>query len=131
MLTRRPEKLLAGILMVTVVAVIVAGYVEGDPFGLIQTGSSGAPGDDDCATSCHGDTTPNSGGMQDVTFSVAEYIPGEDVDISVNVSGGGHEKFGFEMVVIDSNGDSVGNFSIAVGDTTLVTASDGYDYILM
>lgn len=55
--------------MVTVVAVIMAGYVEGHENGLIETGFSGAPGDDDC-TSCHGDTDPNSGGMQDVTFSV-------------------------------------------------------------
>ena len=116
--------------MVTVVAVITAGYVEGDPFGLIQTGSSGAPGDDDCATSCHGDTDPNSGGSQDITFSVAEYVPGADVDINVTVSGGGHEKFGFEMVVIDGDGDSVGNFSITVGDTNLSTASDTYDYIM-
>ena len=115
--------------MVTVVAVIMAGYVEGHQFGIIETGYSGAAGDDDC-TSCHGDADPNSGGMQDVTFSVAEYMPGEDVDISVNVSGGGHEKFGFEMVVIDSTGDSVGNFSITVGDTNLSTGSDTYDYIM-
>ena len=115
--------------MVTVVAVIMAGYVEGHQFGIIQTGFSGAAGDDDC-TSCHGDTGPNSGGSQDVTFSVAEYVPGEDVDIEVVVSASGHDKFGFEMVVINGNGDSVGNFSIEVGDTTLVTASDGYDYVL-
>ncbi len=115
--------------MVTVVAVIMAGYVEGSLFGIIETGYSGAPGDDDC-TSCHGDTDPNSGGSQDIMFSVAEYIPGEDVDINVNVSGGGHGKFGFEMVVIDGNGDSVGNFSITVGDTNLSTASDTYDYIM-
>ncbi|HIG63868.1 MAG TPA: PKD domain-containing protein [Marine Group III euryarchaeote] len=129
MLTRRPEQLLAGILIVTVIAVIAAGYVQGHQDGDLDAGYSSAPGDNDC-TSCHSDTGPNDGGSLDVTLSVTEYVPGENVDIDVAVSGGGHDKFGFEMVVINGNGDSVGNFSIEVGDITLVTASDGYDYIM-
>ncbi|MCS5525223.1 MAG: hypothetical protein NZ782_01890, partial [Candidatus Poseidoniia archaeon] len=130
MLTRRPEQLLAGILIVTVIAVIAAGYVQGHVDGDLDSGYSSAPGDDDC-TSCHTDANPNDGESSlDVTLSVAEYVPGEDVDIDVVVSGSGHDKFGFEMVVINDNGDSVGNFSVEVGDTTLVTASDGYDYIM-
>ena len=130
MLTRRPEQLLAGILIVTVIAVIAAGYAQGHQGGDIDPGYSSAPGDNDC-TSCHTDANPNDGESSlDVTLSVAEYVPGEDVDIDVTVSGSGHDKFGFEMVVINGNGDSVGNFSIEVGDITLVTASDGYDYIM-
>ena len=129
MLTRRPEQLLAGIMIVTAIVIIAAGYVQGHqtPADGLEPGYSSAPGDDDC-TSCH---TDNDGvSSLDVTLSVAEYVPGEDVDIDVTVSGSGHDKFGFEMVVINGNGDSVGNFSVDVGDTTLVTASDGYDYIM-
>ncbi|HIM33628.1 MAG TPA: hypothetical protein EYI97_04000, partial [Candidatus Poseidoniales archaeon] len=120
---------MAGIMIVTVIAVIAAGYVQGHEGGDLDSGYSSAPGDDDC-TSCHSDIDPNDGGSLDVMLSVTEYVPGENVDIDVTVSGGGHEKFGFEMVVINGNGDSVGNFSVDVGDTTLVTASDGYDYIM-
>ena len=132
MLTRRPEQLLAGIMIVTVIVIIAAGYVQGHQGGDLDPGYSSAPGDGDCTSSaCHTDANPNDGESSlDVTLSVEEYVPGEDVDIDVVVSGSGHDKFGFEMVVINGNGDSVGNFSIEVGDTTLVTASDGYDYIM-
>ncbi|MEO2237032.1 MAG: hypothetical protein ABGW95_02150, partial [Candidatus Poseidoniia archaeon] len=86
---------MAGILIVTVIAVIAAGYVQGHQEGDLDAGYSSAPGDNDC-TSCHSDTGPNDGGSLDVTLSVTEYVPGENVDIDVAVSGGGHDKFGFE-----------------------------------
>ncbi|MAH17974.1 MAG: hypothetical protein CL960_05750, partial [Euryarchaeota archaeon] len=123
---------MAGIMIVTVIVIIAAGYVQGHQGGDLDPGYSSAPGDGDCTSSaCHTDANPNDGESSlDVTLSVEEYVPGEDVDIDVVVSGSGHDKFGFEMVVINGNGDSVGNFSIEVGDTTLVTASDGYDYIM-
>ncbi len=133
MLTRRPEKLLAGILMVTVVAVIMAGYVEGHNLGDVQPGYSGAGGDDGDCASCHTDDTSNSGGSQSVVFDVAEYIPGEAVEVNVTVVGDGHEFFGFAMVVVDEEDDSVGNFEIALGNTGVIandTNDYGYDYVL-
>ena len=69
-------------MIVTVIVIIAAGYVQGQQDGDLSgdPGYSSAPGDGDCA-SCHNDIDPNDGGELTLALSVSEYVPGEDVDI--------------------------------------------------
>lgn len=79
------------------------------------------------ASSCH-NNTPNSGaGSVTITYSDTnlKYIDGQTYDMTVSTDEVGKVKFGFEITVVDANGDSVGKLIIPNGNTTISAPSNG------
>ena len=84
-----------------------------------KTGSSGAPGDQTCA-SCH---NPASGGNGSLVISggVAPngYDAGQTYNMSVTITHTGSSKFGFNLVALDSNNASIGTLTAGSGSQVL------------
>jgi len=79
------------------------------------------------ASTCH-NNTPNSGtGSVSITYSDSnlEYVPGDTYDMTVTTSESGKVKFGFEITVVDANGDSVGKFIIPNGVNNVSAPAGG------
>ena len=79
------------------------------------TGHTAAPGEQSC-TRCHGTFPVNSGpGNITITGIPANYLPGQQVPVTVTVSDPSVEAvlFGFQMTAVDSQGRKAGDFTFA------------------
>ncbi len=86
---------------------------------------TGAPGEANC-TACHSGATMSAEGVVDFTLSGGPmYIPGTSYPITISTVGGG--KNGFELTILDADGNQAGTFS--AGANTSVTSAGGRQYI--
>ena len=70
-----------------------------------------APGEANC-TSCHGDFPINSGkGNISITGVPANYLPNQQIPVTVTMNEENAVLFGFQMTAIDGQGKKVGTFS--------------------
>ncbi len=77
---------------------------------------SGAPGENSCIL-CHTDFPINSGsGEFTVEGLPANYMPNQQVEITVRLADGAALNFGFQLTAVDSTGAAAGTFSLPVQD---------------
>ena len=75
-------------------------------------GHTGAPNEADCA-SCHSDFPVNSGtGSVIISGLPNNYLPGQQIPISVTVNQAEAVTFGFQLTAIDSQGNRVGTYTL-------------------
>ncbi len=75
-----------------------------------------APGESSCIN-CHGDFELNSGpGSVVISGIPSNYLPGQEVAITVTTSQEDAVVYGFQMTAIDSQGSAVGTFTLPVED---------------
>jgi hypothetical protein len=73
---------------------------------------TGAPGEANC-TACHGEFPVNSGtGGITIGAIPANYVPNQQIPITITVSQADAVTYGFQMTVIDSLGKQVGTFTL-------------------
>src|SRR5262245_31152607 len=80
-----------------------------------QSARTGAPGEKTCGDdlTCH-NTVPNTfGGNVAITYSDAGniYVPGNTYTVTVTVTDGTQQKFGFEITSLDSANEQAGTFA--------------------
>jgi hypothetical protein len=86
-------------------------------------GLTGAPGEGNC-TQCHtGAATQSAAGNVNL-FATTEYIVGTDYTFEIGMGGSTN---GFEMTVLDANGNQAGTFT--AGTNTSVASQGGKEYI--
>ena len=87
---------------------------------------TGAPGDGNC-TQCHSGSVLDAEGSIDFTVSGGpNYVPGSAYPITIS-SFGGSVKNGFEMTIVDADGNQAGTFT--AGDNSGVTVAADREYI--
>lgn len=95
------------------------------------TASTGAPGETTCArSSCHSGT-PNSGsGELILTYSetALTYEPNTVYDFTVTVADDSKSRFGFQLVALNEDGSSAGNF-IEAAPNMSISSNNGKEYI--
>ncbi|HUF05000.1 MAG TPA: choice-of-anchor V domain-containing protein [Aridibacter sp.] len=92
----------------------VSGYVDGPP-----PSHTGAPGEFTCAV-CHVVGFSELGGPEiTITGLPAEYVPGENIQVTVTVRQTNSVAFGFQLTSIDSAGRQAGTFSIPKGNNQM------------
>lgn len=85
-----------------------------------------APGEANC-TSCHVDFPLNSGpGKVTMSGLPANYLPDQQVPITVTVNQAGATVFGFQLTAVDSQGREVGTFSIPNQTPPQMQILDGF-----
>jgi hypothetical protein len=93
-----------------------------------KAGKTGAPGENTCIQ-CHSGNMLNdpSGSMEitHATMSNNEYTPGQMYDMSVVVSHPGSTLFGFSIVALDANGQSVGTWTSGSDNQSAVAMISG------
>ncbi|MDP8208041.1 MAG: choice-of-anchor V domain-containing protein [Candidatus Electryonea clarkiae] len=110
--------LMVSIIIISSVSVLFA-YSGGPP-----DNKCGIPGTNDC-TQCHNSFGLNSGdGTLDFT-DLTIYISGETYDLSVSLSDEDQSRWGFELAVIDMEGNQAGN--LVVSDEENTQLSDNED----
>lgn len=73
---------------------------------------TGAPLENNC-TACHGGSPANSGsGNIVITGLPANYLPGQQIPLTVTVSQGDAVVYGFQMTAIDNLGRKVGTYAL-------------------
>lgn len=79
-----------------------------------KAGKTGAPGENTC-TQCHAGTALNAGGgyvfVESSNMIFGQHVLGQTYDMSVTVGQTGNSLFGFSVVALDANGNSVGTFT--------------------
>ncbi len=109
----------AKIIVLTVFAIVAAagfGGIIGDRVGASASGPTpgvtGAPGEANC-TACHSDFVVNTGtGSVTLGTIPPNYLPGQQIPISVTTAQADAVIYGFEMTAIDSLGREVGTFTL-------------------
>lgn len=70
------------------------------------------PRENNC-TACHSGAPPNTGpGSVQVSGFPANYLPGQQVPLTVTVSDSSAVIFGFQLVAVDRNGENAGTLSV-------------------
>jgi len=93
-----------------------------------RTGANIGATESTCGSStCHNNTPNTGGGSVSITYgdSNLKYVSGQTYDLTVATDEVGKLKFGFEITVVDANGDSVGKLIIPNGNTTISAPSAG------
>jgi len=79
-----------------------------------KAGKTGAPGEGTCVQ-CHSGTALNAGGgfvfVESSNMIFGQHALGETYNMSVTVGQTGESLFGFSIVALDANGNSVGTFT--------------------
>ncbi len=84
-----------------------------------------APGESNC-TSCHGDFPINSGiGSVQISGIPANYLPNQQIPITITVNEENAVIFGFQMTAVDSQGKKVGIFSFPAQSPQPLQIRDG------
>jgi FG-GAP-like repeat/Reeler domain len=84
-----------------------------------------APGEDNC-TSCHGDFAVNSGtGSVSISALPANYLPNQQVPITVTTAQTGATIYGFQFTAIDSTGKKVGTYTLPTQSPAKMQLIDG------
>lgn len=76
--------------------------------------STGAPGEGNCSMSgCHVDFAANSGsGKVEILLPKNHYSPGEELEVTVQVSDAAMKKTGYELTALDDAGNAAGQFEL-------------------
>jgi hypothetical protein len=86
-----------------------------------KAGKTGAPGEGTCVQ-CHAGTALNGGGgyvfVESSNMVFGQHALGETYDMSVTVGQTGNSLFGFSVVALDANGNSVGTFTAGTDNHT-------------
>jgi hypothetical protein len=86
-----------------------------------KAGKTGAPGEGTCVQ-CHQGTPLNTGGgfvfVESSNMIFGQHALGETYDMSVTVGQTGTGLFGFSVVALDANGNSVGTFTAGTDNHT-------------
>lgn len=91
-------------------------------------GLTGAPGENNC-TQCHAGQAMSADGFGEVAISGdGTYTPGEEYLVSVQLNSPGN-KNGFQIVVLDDNGNSVGVWETNMSDDIVARTFNGKKYI--
>ena len=93
--------------------------------GVLSSGGkvakTGAPGEGTCVQ-CHAGTALNGGGgyvfVESSNMIFGQHALGETYDMTVTVGQTGNSLFGFSVVALDSNGNSVGTFTAGTDNYT-------------
>ncbi len=86
---------------------------------------SGAPGENSC-TLCHTDLPVNSGsGVLTIEGVPANYMPGQQVEITVRLADGAAQNFGFQLTAVDATGTAAGTFALPVSDPMQLQVVNG------
>jgi len=89
------------------------------------------PGEGNC-TACHVTFPANSGGGQLIISGIPKnYVPGQQIPVTVTLNHEGGVRYGFQMTAVDKNGDRTGNYILpAASPQPLQVVSgivDGHD----
>jgi hypothetical protein len=93
-----------------------------------RTGASIGSTETTCgASTCHNNTPNTGGGSVTITYSDSnlKYVNGQTYDMTVSTDEVGKVKFGFEITVVDANGDSVGKLILPNGSNTVSAPANG------
>ena len=96
-----------------------------------RTGANIGAVETTCGTStCHNNTPNTGGGSISIAFSDPnfKYVNGQTYDMTVTTNETGKVVFGFEITVVDAEGDSVGTFIIPNGVTNESKPSGGVNH---
>ena len=103
----------------------VSAFSGGPPVG-----NTGAPGESTCA-SCH--FGGPSGGSVSITGLPSNYSPNQEITLTVNVTQANRPRFGFQLTVLDSNGNRAGDITASADGRTQIQfqnpPSSGRQYI--
>lgn len=88
-----------------------------------------APGESNC-TGCHSSFALNSGPGAYSINAPADYSSGDTVDVTVSLAQSGQQRWGFEITVLNSSNEPVGQIVVTEASRTqLSTAGNGRQYI--
>ncbi|MCB0516999.1 MAG: choice-of-anchor V domain-containing protein [Chitinophagales bacterium] len=93
--------------------------------------NSGAPGQSSCnANGCHA-VTPNSasGNVQIVSAATDGYASNKTYAMNINISDNTAQRFGFQMVALDGEGNSSGSFIAGSDNKTALQTQAGLQFI--
>lgn len=96
-----------------------------------ENGRTGAPGESNCTVGCHSSFALNSGdGSYSITVPTS-YIPGDTLDIQLNIADPGQQRWGFEITVLDNADQPVGELIVTEPTRTQKSTdiSTGREYI--
>lgn len=119
-----------------IIAVIIAffGFIGMAPeFSKIEASASGptpghtaAPGESSCIA-CHVDFPVNSGdGSFFITGIPANYLPGQQIPITVTVNQADAVIFGFQLTAIDRLGQKIGSYTLPGGPSPQLQETTGF-----
>ena len=99
--------------------------------------STGAPGESTCAQSgCHDDSQIGDKSKAELLFdnsSISSYSPDQIYPISLHVQDPSINRFGFQLVALDDNGDQCGSFIISDSEHTQILFNEleikGREYV--
>lgn len=84
------------------------------------------PTENNC-TACHSGAAPNSGpGSVVISGLPANYLPNQQIPLTVTVSDPNAVIYGFQMVAIKSSGDNIGTFSFAPANPQPLQVISGF-----
>ena len=84
-----------------------------------------APGEDNC-TACHADFAVNSGtGSVSISALPANYLPNQQVSITVTTAQADATIYGFQLTAIDSQGKKVGTYTLPTQNPIKMQLMDG------
>jgi hypothetical protein len=94
-------------------------------------GVTGAPGDSTCHdVGCHSGNPLNSGGGTLAISTTATYTPGDTLDVMVDLGQQGQLRWGFELTVLNSLGQPVGELILSEPTRTQSSVSgSGRQYV--
>lgn len=94
--------------------------------------NAGAPNMSTCSnTGCHASNPLNEpGGMASIVLTGADstYVPGNTYNVTINVSKDGTSRYGFQMVALNGDGESIGSF-LAPDPNIGLNTTNGIDYV--
>ncbi|MFT6166574.1 MAG: hypothetical protein ACJASF_001263 [Vicingaceae bacterium] len=117
-------------ILAVVVQITLTSYSGGPAFSQ-NSGNTGAPGETTTCRSCHGTgfSTTVSMVIKDVQGNpVTSYIPGTVYDAEFTVNAIGANRYGFQMVSLNSSNGPVNGFSTPAANTRLVPLGNGRQY---
>jgi len=117
-MNRNALTLTAGIILLA--TSIVWAYSAGPP-----DGRTNAPGESNCTVGCHSSFMLNAGdGSYSITVP-ASYIPGDTLDIQLDIADPGQQRWGFEITVLDNSNLPVGELIVTEPTRTQKTTDIG------
>jgi hypothetical protein len=113
------------LLLASLIPSLALAFPDGPPDGV-----TGAPGEMTCAqVDCHGNLNEGDGFLNIV--GPITYVRGDTIDISVELGQDGQQMWGFELTVLDGNGQPVGEIFVTdpVRTQASLDTASGRSYI--
>ena len=134
-MTRRPRrtKVTKVLVIAVLTTVAILGLMKASPYGVkVSASASGpspshtnAPGESNC-TECHSDFAVNSGtGSVTISGLPANYLPNQQIAVTVRTSQADAVVFGFQLTVLDARGNKIGTYTIPTQNPVRMQLVDG------